>query len=374
MALPLQAKLLTFYFAAVHPSAANVVSDAVSMIQYTLPARGGGARERQPSLKHSLPPADAPSVGGDICMSDVQTGKQQCKFISQVLCKDANQTLANATGDYARCLTGRRTSCALVGSGFHLLNASFGEEINGHQVVIRMNSAPAGKGGLAEHVGNRTDVRFLNALGWIPAEEQLQPLCLFLHEPYVTCYARRRGQLCWRDPLLCRRDCSLGPSSLQCKGRLMDAAAPAWGDATVILDHVLGGVAHQVLGNPLATAGFKALLHALRTCDKVSVYGFGPDCTDGNVGERYYTNVSDGRPAEAPHLWHDYGEELDLIRGMSRVGPDLPKLAHWTVSRKVSLRLPDCLTQPPMGKGKLNDLRRIFEDLQAHLDLKGRRM
>ena len=51
-------------------------------------------------------------------------------------------------------------SCAIVGSGGSLRGSGYGAEIDGHQMVMRFNAAPAG-GNFAADVGARTTLRLL---------------------------------------------------------------------------------------------------------------------------------------------------------------------------------------------------------------------
>ncbi|CAD7926575.1 unnamed protein product [Amoebophrya sp. A25] len=79
-------------------------------------------------------------------------------------------------------LPGRHSSCAVVGSSGILTPSSaadeggyFGREIDGHDVVFRLNGAPAGNKGddnelLARIAGTRTDIRVMN--GWHVSESK----------------------------------------------------------------------------------------------------------------------------------------------------------------------------------------------------------
>ncbi|KAK3266387.1 hypothetical protein CYMTET_24993 [Cymbomonas tetramitiformis] len=54
--------------------------------------------------------------------------------------------------------------CAVVGSSGDLLHSKFGAEIDGHDMVMRINEAPTGK--YSEDVGSKTTFRVLNNMGW----------------------------------------------------------------------------------------------------------------------------------------------------------------------------------------------------------------
>jgi len=257
----------------------------------------------------------------------------------------SNLTISNLTGGYASCLS-RKKTCALVGSSDHLLNATFGEEIDAHEAVIRVNAAPAGMGpdtAYAQHVGSKTDVRFVNEYGNTPPAELAQPRCIFLHEPFTPC-----GRLCWRSPSMCRlENCNL--TQLVCRPQA--AKERDWGQNYVFLDHAHPDMAYKMVER--ATAGFKALAYALHNCDHVSVYGFGPSC-NGEIGQKYYDR-------NKPFKWHHYNDELNLIRGAQEGRPQglLPEsLRPWIVAQDLVLHMPACLENQTAGQ-------KLFQGLQG---------
>eukprot|EP00192_Tetraselmis_astigmatica_P008120 CAMPEP_0117647828 /NCGR_PEP_ID=MMETSP0804-20121206/56_1 /TAXON_ID=1074897 /ORGANISM="Tetraselmis astigmatica, Strain CCMP880" /LENGTH=678 /DNA_ID=CAMNT_0005453343 /DNA_START=400 /DNA_END=2436 /DNA_ORIENTATION=- len=67
---------------------------------------------------------------------------------------------------------GRKGSCAVVGNGGTLLLYNLGPEIDFHDMVIRLNSGPAG--GFERHVGAKTGVRLVNRahIGYREAETE----------------------------------------------------------------------------------------------------------------------------------------------------------------------------------------------------------
>lgn len=54
-------------------------------------------------------------------------------------------------------------SCAVVGNSGILLAREHGALIDSHELVVRLNNAPAGQGRFARHVGARTGLAFLNS-------------------------------------------------------------------------------------------------------------------------------------------------------------------------------------------------------------------
>jgi len=173
---------------------------------------------------------------------------------------------------------------------------------------------------LGDHVGLRTDVRFLNLEGRLPEFEEQDPegRCIFLHEPYIP---EACGRFCVRSPGLCnvscqedrRGYCTHGVCKLQelrCKGSAMEEERD-WGKDFVFMDNFYSAVVDQVVPHP--TAGFKAIIYAMSRCESVSLFGFGPSC-GGEGGARYYPSSAVVFP------WHHYDEELMLLKRASALG------------------------------------------------------
>jgi len=307
----------------------------------------------------SGPSKDHFKVSDPICVRDVgrygwkmnRTGGA-CKLLSQTLCGKGSYPVEQLGGGHGECLKHRKT-CAVVGSSQHLLNATFGPIIDTHDLIIRINSAPAGTDDESQyrsrfglHVGTRTDARFVNMYGHMPeVEESTEPMCLFLHEPSIEC-----GRFCWRNPGLCNISCdktndnycakTCNLRSLQCVGKAMKQAN--WGNNHVFLDSIFGGITDQVM--PHATAGFKAVIFALHTCEEVRVYGFGPTC-GGELGLRYYRrrNLSDH-----PLNWHHYDDELRLMTDAATKGWDQifpPGFKSWVRAKSLEVVLPKCVNR-----------------------------
>lgn len=307
------------------------------------------------------------------CYRDVPSPRSNCKFMSKRLCDHKSVKFGSLKGGHEQCLKHKK-SCVVVGSSQHLLAVSWGDFIDSHDVVIRINGAPSGtkatkpdaRDELGSHVGTRTDVRFVNQMGNLPSvEESHRPMCLFLHNPMIP---EGCGSNCWRNPALCNVSCSekgvrsifciKGKSTcdlnkLECKGNGMTEDKD-WGDNYVFMDNVHAGIADQVV--PHSTAGFKAVMYAMTTCENVSILGFGPSCS-GVLGDRYYTG------ATGPTAWHHYAEELMLMKKAARLGtkamipPEVRSAIH---AKTVEVRLPQCV-----GAAALRSLSGLFQDLGA---------
>jgi len=291
-------------------------------------------------------------LGSPVCITEVGTKMQRCNLVSQKLCNQKSTKIPRSDRRFphelGRCFTPRE-SCAVVGSSGHLLNVSWGDRIDSHDVVIRINAAPSGaeEPGLADKVGSHTDVRFVNMYGHVPeGMSDNKPLCLFLHEPKMQ---EKCGHLCWSHPSTCKlnANCTDKASScgkigcelnrMRCVGGGMKEADHKWGNHEVFLDNLHAGIADQVV--PHSTAGFKAVIYAMSICNHVTVIGFGPTCS-GAVGGRYYSD--DKRVTKV----HHYNEELALLMRADEQGAKAmipPEARMWLAAKKVTVALPECV-------------------------------
>lgn len=275
----------------------------------------------------------------DTCVQDVIDGENTCKFISAATSKacawSASYKADNLTAGYEKCMSFKQT-CAVVGSSAHLLEGSKGTEIDSHDIVIRVNGSPDGNGAfahLAKDVGVKTDVRFLNQFAFIPPEELNMEKCLFLHEPSVNC-----GKSCFKQSGCELEKCNA--QKMKCRGHRQHNKMK-WGKNHVFLDNVHGEMANHLEqaagGAGVRTAGLVAISYALRTCDHVSVYGFGPDCA-GNTGARYY---QDKKPIRTG--MHGYNAELHLLQKLASEGINVPEEIQSSVhATKLEMKVPKC--------------------------------
>jgi len=302
------------------------------------------------------------------CVRPVGSGKNSCMLLSHGICVKDSKGISSLKGGYGKCME-RRKTCAVVGSSQHLLNATWGTYIDGHDVVIRINSAPAGTmfpptplpnvkpefppkflEGLAKHVGTRTDVRFVNSYGMVPEFEGADgDQCIFLHNPKIP---EACGTLCSRNAGFCNMTCESGVAGcthkasrcdlkdFKCMGSEMEAEKD-WGTRNVFLENYFGMIADAVV--PHTTAGFKALLYAMSRCEQVTVLGFGPSC-NGQAGARYYRGAVDVA------VWHHYNEELMLLKRAAKRGskvllhPDVRQLI--SAAKTINVQVPHCVDKP----------------------------
>jgi len=306
-----------------------------------------------------------------VCVTEVGSSRQRCRLLSQRLCTSTSARLPRTDASLGECFAPRRT-CAVVGSSAHLLNVSWGTVVDKHDLVIRVNAAPAGSldpgsphSSLAPHVGTRTDARFVNLFGELPdALVQGPPSCLFLQDPQVP---EECGRHCREHPGLCNITCSDKSESVYCTSSTCDVSGMrcltssmvesdhSWGEHHVFLDNLHAGIVDQVV--PHSTAGFKAVIYAMGICEHVSIIGFGPSCS-GSIGGRYYQG--DEHPVATSH---HYEEELALLLRASAKGTRAiipPEARAWITAKKVMVGLPQCV-----DKELASRLRHVFAGFGA---------
>ena len=149
----------------------------------------------------------------------------------------------------------RSRSCALVGSSGRLLSRSYGDDIDGHEVVIRLNNAPIHP--YEKYVGRRMpDVAILN----------VATLSEF------TCLRNIN-----RKTLLVR--CK-HHGKITSAGRLCATHSPLYATSVELMDTTRSILTtyrqlYGVKSKRMPTSGLYAILFALRLCEEVDVYGFG---------------------------------------------------------------------------------------------------
>ncbi|KAI4334252.1 hypothetical protein L6164_018963 [Bauhinia variegata] len=205
----------------------------------------------------------------------------------------------------------RYLSCAVVGNSGILLNKDYGELIDSHEVVIRLNNARVGN--FEKKVGSKTSISFVNsnilhlcarrAGCYCHPYGQNVPIVMYMCQPahfldYTVCNSSHKAPLLVTDP---RFDvlCSRIVKYYSLKRFVEETGKPLeeWSSAHD------GSLFHY-------SSGMQAVMLALGICDKVSIFGFGKSVS---AKHHYHTN----QKAEL-HL-HDYEAEYqfyhDLVNG-----------------------------------------------------------
>ncbi|KAF0892999.1 hypothetical protein E2562_021301 [Oryza meyeriana var. granulata] len=229
----------------------------------------------------------------------------------------------------------RYASCAVVGNSGILLASEHGELIDGHELVIRLNNAPAGRNGrYARHVGARTGLAFLNSnvLSQCTAPRRRACLCRAYGEgvPILT-------YMCNAAHFVEHAVCNNASSS---SGSAAAAAAPA--APVIVTDPRLDALCARIVkyyslrrfaretGRPAEewprwhdesmfhySSGMQAVVAAAGVCDSVSVFGFGKD-----AAPRHHYHTLQRRELDL----HDYEAEYELYRDLESRPEAIPFL------------------------------------------------
>lgn len=174
-------------------------------------------------------------------------------------------------------LTGR---CAVVGNSGSLLNDRRGELIDGHDEVIRFNAAPSG-GTWSEDVGSKSTLRILSS--WVAKMRTWHPNDTRAtgHSTLLFCMANWVGA--------CVRRGVHPPLAQQSRRWLIN---PAF--VRRVREALLRSSRPPSKQTVLPSAGLLGVAIALRTCARVTLFGFGNPLRDaaasasGSTCEHYY--------------------------------------------------------------------------------------
>merc|ERR1719316_2082149 len=166
-------------------------------------------------------------------VTNILDGNTTCRFISDRVCFAESYNLGQPEYEGDECLAFKQ-SCAVVGSSGHLLNSTLGQEIESHDVVIRINAAPTGK--FSKDVGSRTDVRFINQHGQ-SAKWEKNPKCVFLFEPDMKCPVNDKFEPTAYNKCV--------KEAFKCRGRKQEGEAN-WGKSKVIMDNLNANLAQKL--------------------------------------------------------------------------------------------------------------------------------
>ncbi|XP_042476244.1 beta-1,6-galactosyltransferase GALT29A-like isoform X2 [Macadamia integrifolia] len=205
---------------------------------------------------------------------------------------------------------GRYASCAVVGNSGILLKVEYGDLIDSHEIVIRLNNARTE--GFQRNVGSKTNISFVNSniLHLCARREgcfchpygEKVPIVMYICQAvhlidYTICNSSHKAPLLITDArfdLLCARIVKYYSAKhfVEEMGKPLDEWASAHDS------HLF----HY-------SSGMQAIMLALGICDRISIFGFGKSA---QAKHHYHTN----QKAEL-HL-HDYEAEYafyhDLIQ------------------------------------------------------------
>ncbi|XP_065869339.1 beta-1,6-galactosyltransferase GALT29A [Euphorbia lathyris] len=225
------------------------------------------------------------------------------------------------------------TSCAVVGNSGILLQKEFGDLIDSHEIVIRLNNARIVN--FQKHVGSKTNISFINSnilhicgrrLGCYchPYGENV-PIVMYICQPlhfldYTICNSSRKSEnskkvapLIVTDPrfdVLCSRIVKY--YSLK---RFIGETGRSVEDWAGVHD---GSLFHY-------SSGFQAVMLAAGVCERVSLFGFGKG---SSAKHHYHTNQKNELSL------HDYEAEYDFYHDLENGSMAIP-----FVSERLSFRL-----------------------------------
>ena len=241
--------------------------------------------------------------------------------------------LAPGAAAFATLETAGRTGrCAVVGGGAQLAGARLGPAIDAHDLVIRMNDAPASTGGdeIARDVGRRTDVRlaYPESLSAAILANDTGHLLLvafkprdlgYLHEALLRLGAPPPA---WDVGLPFWRRLEPTPRVPAERVSLLSPAV-AWTAAVVASEHARRSRDPRVFRAPRRwpQLGFVAAVLALSVCTHVDLFGFTLDHAGAGGGGHYYSsNRARAAAGRKPADSHSLAVERSVLRHLSSHG------------------------------------------------------
>ncbi|XP_074266777.1 beta-1,6-galactosyltransferase GALT29A-like [Silene latifolia] len=202
------------------------------------------------------------------------------------------------------------SSCAVVGNSGILLNKEYGELIDSHETVIRLNNAQIGS--YPKNVGSKTSISFVNSnvLHLCAREKKCfchpygtnVPIVMYMCQPvqfldYVICNSSHESPLIVTDQrfdMICARLVKYYSLKRFANEGLFNKTYEKWYDAH-------DGVWFHY------SSGMQAVTLALGLCDRVNLFGFGKS----NVTRHHYhTNQTKELNS------HDYEAEYDFYHDL----------------------------------------------------------
>ncbi|KAG7947579.1 hypothetical protein I3843_14G102200 [Carya illinoinensis] len=210
----------------------------------------------------------------------------------------------------------RYASCAVVGNSGILLKSDYGDLIDSHEVVIRLNNARIK--GFERDVGSKTNISFVNSnILHFCARRQgcfchpyglKVPIVMYICQPahifdYTVCNSSHKAPLLVTDP---RFDALCGRIV---KYYSLKRFAEETGKPLKEWEAVHDGP------NFHYSSGMQAVMLALGVCDKVSIFGFGKSAS---ATHHYHTNQ------KVELALHDYEAEYAFYRDVIEKPWEIP--------------------------------------------------
>ncbi|KAM7522517.1 hypothetical protein LguiA_012419 [Lonicera macranthoides] len=239
----------------------------------------------------------------------LQDWSRRRRFQPDIMLEMVNQ-VKGSIDRYNGAMNSKRTykTCAVVGNSGILLNSENGKLIDSHEAVIRLNNARTTS--FERNVGSKTTISFVNSNILHFCARRSSCFChpygekvaivMYICQPvhfldYTMCNSSHKAPLLITDPrldVLCARIVKYYSMK-----RFIDNTGKSieeWGSAYD------GANFHY-------SSGMQAVVLALTTCDKVSLFGFGKSDL---AKHHYHTNQ------KAELRLHDYEAEYDFYRDL----------------------------------------------------------
>ena len=208
-----------------------------------------------------------------------------------------------------------RPSCALVGSSGQLLARKRGDEIDGHDIVLRINQAPT-NGTCGEYTGTKTTVRFLNGRWTYKYAHVDRTPYLPLEKDSILVVSRSSGKDYHRlfsKLRTIRPDVKLRMLSR----RVIKTAAEM---LKAYRGQARGQLGVSFRGGNTPSSGLVALVFAFNVCSRVSIYGFGLlgkfDRVKNN--KKFYHYFAHMLGQRAMDEVHSFDAELSLMASLGQ--------------------------------------------------------
>uniref|UniRef100_A0ACD5UT43 Uncharacterized protein n=1 Tax=Avena sativa TaxID=4498 RepID=A0ACD5UT43_AVESA len=220
-------------------------------------------------------------------------------------------------------------SCAVVGNSGILLASEHGDLIDGHELVIRINNAPAGDALYARHVGVRTGLAFVNS----------NVLSRWCGAGWANCYCRAYGDTVPILTYMCSGAHFVEHAACNASSVSSSGVPPA---PVIVTDPRLDVLCARIVkyyslrrfaretGRPAEewgrrheagmfhySSGMQAVVAAAGVCDRVSVFGFGKDA----AARHHYHTLQKGELD-----LHDYEAEYEFYRDLENQPEEIPFL------------------------------------------------
>uniref|UniRef100_A0A061R7H7 Cmp-n-acetylneuraminate-beta-galactosamide-alpha--sialyltransferase 1 n=2 Tax=Tetraselmis sp. GSL018 TaxID=582737 RepID=A0A061R7H7_9CHLO len=217
--------------------------------------------------------------------------------------------------------------CAVVGSSGSLLNSSFGNAIDSHDFVLRVNQAPTNRK-YHRHVGSKTSMRLINTR-WTNKYSDFRFLegtkdapestgqALPLEEGAILVVSRAKPKH-YDEMVQFLRAYRSDVRVLYLSSRVVSEARRLLVSYRVRLDEARLG---PFYGGSTPSTGYLGVFMLLQLCSQVTVYGFGLDSEDGRLQKYHYFELfTKSAKKNTMNPTHSFDAERDLLRAMAKFG------------------------------------------------------